>query len=659
VKNDVFLLVWAMLAAVVPAARAADGAANRSVDLGRLELSQVVQGWGTPQRDRAVTELPLRIGGRAFERGLGSHAPGVLHVALDGRTVRFAAWVGIDDGAGERGSAAFQAYGDGRRLFDSGVLRGGQPPQRMELDLHGVRHLALVMTDGGDGADFDHADWADAAFQCEGDPPRIVGAPQEEQVLLTPPPPPRPRLNGPKIYGVRPGAPFLFRIPATGERPMRFSATDLPAGLALDRETGILTGVIRDRTEKTWTVTLAAENALGTDERVFRIVVGDRLALTPPMGWNSWYIHYDRVTEEHLRGAADAMLASGMADFGYQYVNIDDCWMKRRGEDPPRDPQGMILPNAKFPDIRGMVEYIHGLGLKAGTYISPGPWTCAGYTGSFGFEAQDARQFAAWGFDFLKYDWCSYEEVATGEGRERLIRPYRIMADALRAQPRDIVLNLCQYGMGDVWEWGGEVGHGWRTTGDLGLEGGGLLPGFYSIGLRNARYHAFAGPGHWNDPDYILIGWVGDARHLGEGQPTSLTPNEQYAYMSMWSLMAAPLIFSGDMAKLDPFTLNVLCNHEVIDINQDPLGSQARIIRQSEQELVLAKPLEDGDLAVGLFNLTETPQILALAWEEIGLAAPHDVRDVWRQVPITTAATQIQTDVPRHGVAFFRLRPIP
>jgi alpha-galactosidase len=230
-----------------------------------------------------------------------------------------------------------------------------------------------------------------------------------------------------------------------------------------------------------------------------------------------------------------------------------------------------------------MVDYIHGKGLRAGIYISPGPWTCAGYVGSYQHERSDAEKFAEWGFDFLKYDWCSYGEVyeqRMKQTRDDLLekkRPYQLMGDILKTLDRDIVFNLCQYGMSDVWQWGGEVGGNcWRTTGDLGLAGGADLPGFYQIGFSNAEHFKYAKPGQWNDPDYILIGWVGDAHNQAVGKPTSLTPNEQYSYMSMWCLMAAPLIFSGDMEKLDDFTLNILCNAEVIEVDQDPLGRHGR-----------------------------------------------------------------------------------
>ncbi len=674
--------MWMGVVAGAIAARAAAG----TMPLETLDLKLMSSGWGAALANRAVTTNPLSIGGKSYARGIGTHAPSQWVLALDGKAAEFRAEVGVDDQVkpGQPGSVEFVVIAGEDEVWRSGVMRAGQPAKSVRLPLTGVRQLILEVSDAGDGRSHDHANWAAAEIDFADTPPKAVAAPaapEEEAVILTPPAPKAPRIHGPKVYGARPGKPFLYRIPATGERPMVFDASGLPAGLDLDPQGGIVRGTTPPRGAHR--VTFTARNAHGTAERTFTIVAGDTLALTPPMGWNHWYTHYNRITDATMREAADVLISSGMADHGYQYVNIDDCWMnapalgkyqrdpKRIG--PERKPDGSIQPNTYFPDMKGLADFIHAKGLKAGLYTSPGPLTCAGFGGALGHEAQDAKTFADWGYDFLKYDWCSYGRIAAsgspedpaipawGKGPPTLEGyqyPFRKMGDLLKRQDRDIVFNLCQYGMGEVWRWGAGVGgHSWRTTGDLGLEKASRLPGFYSIGLRNAKLHEFARPGAWNDPDYILIGWYGNAHGLREPEKAPLTPNESYSYMSMWSLMAAPLFFSGDMSKLDPFTVNVLCNPEVIEVNQDVLGKQARIVRQTDTELVLAKPLEDGSLAVGLFALGRGRQTIAVSWDELAIRGPRRVRDVWRCADAGTADGQWKADVPRHGVSFVRLVP--
>jgi alpha-galactosidase len=476
----------------------------------------------------------------------------------------------------------------------------------------------------------------------------------KEWACLTPAAPAVPRINGPKVYGVRPGSPFLYRIPATGERPMTFGVRGLPEGLLLDSARGIITG--RVAKAGTYELTLSATNCHGHATGSFRLVVGDKLALTPPMGWNSWYIHLQRVSDRDMRKAADQMIATGMADYGYQYVNIDDGWMKKQGEEPYRDADGAVLPNAKFPDMPGLVNYIHDKGLKAGVYTSPGPWTCAHFAGAYEHEGQDARKFAEWGFDFLKYDWCSYGSLHLGKSLADVQKPYQKMSGELQKLDRDVVFNLCQYGMSNVWEWGETVGgQCWRTTGDLGLEKSVVLPAFYSIGFRNAEHWQYARPGAWNDPDYLLLGWIGGRG--GVCLPTTLNADEQYSYMSMWCLMAAPLFFSGDMARLDAFTLNVLCNAEVIGVDQDALGRQARIVRKSDDVFILLKDLEDGSKALGVFNLGGTARQVDVAWSDLGISGSQRLRDLWRQRDMGAFKKGFKPQIPSHGVALVRLYP--
>ena len=496
--------------------------------------------------------------------------------------------------------------------------------------------------------------------------------------ILTPKPGLAPRINGPLVYGCRPGNPFLYRIPCTGERPLQFSARHLPKTLSLDAASGIITGMAPAKGD--YEVTFTAKSPHGSSKRTFKIIAGDGLALTPPMGWNSWYVHFIRVTDADLRAAADAMIASGMADVGYQYVNVDDGWMnaevprkympdvKRIGS--LRDAKGNLLPNIFFPDMKALAEYIHSKGLKAGLYTSPGPQTCTGCGGAYQHEAQDARQFAEWGFDFLKYDWCSYGHIVnggspkdkniktfgqTGPTLEDCQRPYRLMGNLLKEQKRDIVFNLCQYGMGEVWKWGAEAGgHCWRTAGDLGFE----LNRIFPVALMNATHGAWSKPGAWNDPDYLQIGWIGAQKGTNflAPHPCPLTPDEQYAFMSLWCLMAAPLFFSGDMQHLDEFTLNVLCNPEVIDVDQDPLGISATVVRLTPTTFLMVKPLADGSKAVGLCNQGETPVHVAAKWSDVGLKGRQIVRDLWRQKDLGKFADEFSADVPRHGVYLIKVK---
>ncbi|MCX7670693.1 MAG: NPCBM/NEW2 domain-containing protein, partial [Anaerolineae bacterium] len=312
---------------------------------------------------------------------------------------------------GNIGSVEFRIYGDGKPLWRSGVMKAGQAAKEVDVKLQGIDTLLLIVDPAGDGVNYDHANWAEARFEVTGVRPKAVAAPFEAPFILTPKPGPKPRINGPTIYGCRPGNPFLYRIPTTGQRPIAFAAENLPDGLKVDPQTGIITGCVEKPGK--YVVTLRASNAAGTAEKTFRIVCGDTLALTPPMGWNHWYAHYNRITDKMMREAADIMVSSGMADVGYQYVSIDDCWMNAPKHSDPmrvgplRDANGNILPNKHFPDMKALTDYIHAKGLKAGIYTSPGPFTCAGFAGSYQHEAQDAKQFADWGFDLLKYDWCS------------------------------------------------------------------------------------------------------------------------------------------------------------------------------------------------------------------------------------------------------------
>ncbi len=364
-------VVLGLLLASCPGGRSAGAEA---VWLSALNLSQVVQGWGVAQADKSVTGKPLSIGGKTFAHGLGTHADSLVRLELKGGTEEFSALVGIDDAAGnDSARVQFMVIGDGKTLFKSGPMKLGEPAEQIALNVRGMKTL-LLEADAVGSIAYAHADWAEARLRVSGQVPEIVGPPREEAVILTPKPPRTPRINGARIFGVRPGHPFLFTVAATGERPMRFAAEGLPEGLKLDSVSGQITG--RLETRGTYIVRLRASNALGEAERRFRVVCGDTLALTPHMGWNSWYVWENHVTDAIMRSAADAMVKSGMINHGYQYVNIDDCWAVKPGAaDPsvggePRDAQGRINANSRFPDMKALTQYIHAKGLKSGIYTA-------------------------------------------------------------------------------------------------------------------------------------------------------------------------------------------------------------------------------------------------------------------------------------------------
>ena len=444
---------------------------------------------------------------------------------------------------------------------------------------------------------------------------------------------------------------------------MRFSASNLPKGLLLDSRTGQISGSLGQPAE--YSIRLEAANRVGTTKARLRIVCGENLALTPHMGWNSWYVWENHVTDSIIRRAAEAMVSSGLINHGYQYINIDDCWAVKPGSSDPnlggaaRDEQGKVNANGHFPDMKALTDFIHSKGLKAGIYTSPGPLTCAGHVGAYGHEALDAARFTEWGFDFLKYDWCSYGEIAKKPDRAALEKPYRLMGEILRGQKRDLVYNLCQYGMGNVWEWGKSTGgNSWRTAGDLGGSFEGIPASLFRDGFdvyaRN-QLDRFAGRGGWNDPDYLLLGYLSNWK--GQTVPTPLTPDEQYTHVSLWCLLAAPLIFSGDITRLDDFTLNLLTNDEVIEVDQDPLGQGGRRVGLEGAREVWAKHMEDGSIAAGLFNRGDSSCEVSVRWSDLGITGSKMVRDLWRQRDLGRHQEKFTATVSPHGVVLVRLRP--
>jgi len=646
----------------------------QTVWLDQLDLSTATQGYGVPMKNKSIDGKTLTIAGKTFERGFGSHSESRLTILLNGKATEFSALVGIDDEvAGHEPAAEFIVYGDNRKLWSSGVMHLGDAASPCSVKLTDVQKLELVVTDGGNGDYYDHVDWVDAKFETTGVNTFKTYSPvANEPYILTPKPKADPKITGARVFGVRPGSPFQYFVTATGDRPMTFSASGLPKGLKINAKTGVITGKLSKA--GTYVVTLGAKNAKGKTQRKLRVECGDRIALTPPMGWNSWNCFAHEVSADKVKRAADAMVKSGLINHGWTYINIDDFWENNRDSKDEslrgklRDEAGNIVPNSRFGDMKGLADYVHGLGLKIGLYSSPGPWTCGGCAGSYGYEKQDAESYAQWGFDYLKYDWCSYGNVINGlpdndpnnvsslsyQGGSELntaIKPYKVMGEYLRQQPRDIVFSVCQYGMSDVWKWGDSVnGNCWRTTNDI----TDTWTSVKNIALDQDKSAPYAKPGNWNDPDMLVVGHVG----WGNPHPSKLKPDEQYLHISLWSLFSAPLLIGCDMEKLDDFTLNLLTNDEVIDINQDPLGKQAICVHTIGDLRIYVKELEDNSRAVGFCNFGLDAIDLSYSdFDKLGLKGQFVVRDLWRQKDIShinTQTGQLALKVPVHGVLLYK-----
>jgi alpha-galactosidase len=363
------------------------------------------------------------------------------------------------------------------------------------------------------------------------------------------------------------------------------------------------------------------------------------LAATPPMGWNSWNKFACNVSDALIRSMADAMVTSGMKDAGYEYVVIDDCWQVKR------DANGNIVPDPeRFPGgMKALADYVHSKGLKFGLYSDAGTETCAGRPGSKGFEEQDARQYAAWGVDYLKYDWCKTE------GQDARVA-YRKIAQALRESGRKIVLSMCEWGQSKPWLWATGVGQLWRTTGDIqdcwdcSTWWGGMGV-THIIDLQEPLY-PFAGPGHWNDPDMLEVGNGG------------MTTSEYRAHFSMWCLLAAPLIAGNDLAHMSAETRAVLTNQEVIAVDQDVLGVQGRKARDGGAVEVWTKPLTGGERAVLLLNRGSVEAPIAFNWEDVGYApsATLAVRDLWAKKDLGDFTSRFESKVAPHDAVMIRLR---
>lgn len=472
-----------------------------------------------------------------------------------------------------------------------------------------------------------------------------------------------PMWRGPQLFGCRPGSPISIRLHACGDRPMRFTGVGLPAGLELDSASGELHGRVKQA--GTYQIRVRAENAVGIHEQSIHLVIGQAIALTPPMGWNSWNCWGKEIDEEKIRAAALHLVTSGLANHGWTYVNIDDGWQGKRCAKT-----GSLQPNAKFPDMKGLCDYVHGLGLKVGIYSTPWKTSYAGFPGGsadeptdhgqeiesliagekFGrrsYHAEDVRQFAEWGIDYLKYDWFPISVAHT-----------EIMSRELRGCGRDIVFSLSNSAPIELAEQWSRLAECWRTTGDIydcWITPSDPKPWEHSvteIGFSQDPWAKFAGAGHWNDADMLVVGKLGWGPQLRDSR---LTLAERRSHISLWCLLASPMLLGCDLSQLDDETLELLTNDEVLAVNQDAGGIQATLWRRDGLVDCYGKSLADGGFAVGLFNRGDQVVETAVSPTMPGMSGQGRCRDLWAGQLLKPAGEVFPVRLEPHDVMLLKV----
>jgi len=666
---------------------------ERTIWLDQMDISFFEAGWNNTKVNSSIEGNPISIAGTIYNRGVGTHSPAVGLIHLDGKANIFEATVGVDDETLLRGEVEFFVVTKDRVLWQSGTIKGGEKAKKVSLDISGLEYLGLLTTSSGDDINFDHADWANARILYGGDDPQFISNFGNSPVVLTPRAPLTPCINGPGVIGVRPGNPLDYCIAATGERPLHFKVSNLPSTLHVDKVAGRIRGVINDVGK--YVLQIQVSNARGKAQKELEIVVGEQICLTPPMGWNSWYCWSESVSQDKIIQTAKAMMDKGLVDYGWSYINIDDCWQGARGGE-----YCAIQGNQRFPDIKQMCDTIHDMGLKMGIYSTPWMGSYAGFIGGsaptqdgdysslslplekrlqqyqlFGrypgthkrgtdiigpywLADADHRQWAQWGIDMVKYDWNPNDVPTTQK-----------LASSLRRCGRDIVLSLSNNAPFKNVDRLSHLAQMWRTTGDIHDS----WQSISSIGFSQDRWAPFGGPGHWNDPDMLQLGKKGvPNRYNRELVASNLTPDEQYTQMSLWCMLSAPLLLSCDIGSLDDFTLSLLTNGEVLALDQDPLGKAAITVLNEGGIRILKKELASGDIALGVFYTQDVARPLdaldyfywggakmrsvTVALSQLTGVTQGVVRDLWRCQDLGSFSREITIDVPWHGVRLLLIK---
>lgn len=621
-----------------------------TIRLDQLDLTKSTNGNNrTIKKNLSTDGNPLRLKGVTYPYGAGVHAPSQIDIKTNGAT-RFYALVGIDDEVDpnfrpeDHGIAEYIILRDGTTQISKGTLkRKDATPVSIDIDITGFKYLSLVVNTAGQDWS-DHVDWVNTRIEYNGTAPYTV----TNADMLNPP---GIRLESAQVFYSLPNVKMMHRF-ATSSPQAVLSAENLPAGLTFNSRRNLVEGKIA--TPGTYNYKLKAIDAENENSFTITVHVSDSLiSPTPLMGWMSWNIFQDKINETNLKQVADLLVSSGLKDAGFNYVLIDDHWHGKT-----RDANGFLdCDLTKFPSgMKSMVDYIHSKELKAGIYSDAAERTCGGEIGSLNYEEKDAQQYATWGFDFLKYDYC-YAPNDVNVAKTR----YKKMSEALKKTGRSFFFNICEWGDRKPWLWAAEAGgHAWRVswdsrdTWDHGAYDGGHCGVIQAIDVMKPLA-LYAGPNQFNDLDMMCVGLYGTGKPSSANGAAGMNDTEYRTQFSLWSMFASPLLISFDISKMNAATKAILTNKEVIAINQDLMGQQASCIYSAGGKEVYMKDLENGDVAVALLNRNATAQTISVSLENLFLDGEHIVRDLWKHENTDTLNSGISTLVYPHETKLYRL----
>ena len=627
------------------------------IPLSSLDISKASCGWGENHKDKSVGNNPLKISGKTFSSGVGTHAPAQMIIKLNGAVTRFFSYIGIDDevdadaSTRKAGIARYRVYlkgEDGNEVLQKeGVIRyNDNEPDSVDVDCNGWKYLFLEVYEHEGGNDSDHADWANAYFEYhEQNSTRPVIVPTE---LF------QSKLACADALFAQPGVRFMHKI-RTIDSGTKVHVENLPEGLVWNAKRNLVEGIVKEEGKYQYNV-IAETDGERKDEPISLTVSSKLQQPVPFMGWLSWNVVEGNISEEVVKQTADAFINQGLLDAGYNYLCIDDLWHADNREAGTGKP----LPDArKFPNgMKVCADYAHSKGLKFGIYSDAADKTCAGRFGSYGYETIDAKQYAEWGVDLLKYDYCGApSDAQSAEDR------YKAMGDALKASGRNILFYMCEWGAREPWKWGANTGATcWRCTYDTrdgwDSKGGGIGVIQSINGMKDIW--AYSGPNRFNDADMMCVGIHGTGKSSNAWiEKPGMTQDEYSSQFALWCMWSSPLTLSFDLCK--PITaedLSIITNEELIALDQDRMGQQAELIEENNNFIVFAKDLENGDVAISVTNLSDNAADYTFNFNKIpalDAQTTYQVRDLWKKQHVGECTETYKTHVASHATQVFRL----